>query len=152
MAPILPHTADEAWRALHRIEASDTDQSVHLTNLPETFGTRADAAWSTAIAMRESALRELEQVRSTGDLDNPLDAGLVVPDPEGVVARFDPVDLADLVGVSRIRADCGATKVRVEDLRSEPRCERSWKRDGTVRQRSDGGMLSDRDAQAVGVS
>ena len=39
----------------------------------------------------------------------------------------------------------------VEDLRSEPRCERSWRRDGTVRQRSDGGMLSDRDAAAVGV-
>jgi isoleucyl-tRNA synthetase len=39
----------------------------------------------------------------------------------------------------------------VRDLRSEPRCERSWKRDGTVRARSDGGMLSDRDALAVGV-
>ena len=39
----------------------------------------------------------------------------------------------------------------VLDLRAEPRCERSWKRDGTVKQRSDGGMLSDRDAVAVGV-
>ena len=37
------------------------------------------------------------------------------------------------------------------DLRGEPRCERSWKRDRTVRQRSDGGWLSDRDAAAVGV-
>ena len=34
----------------------------------------------------------------------------------------------------------------------EPRCERSWRRDGTVRQRSDGGWLSDRDAEAVGVA
>jgi hypothetical protein len=40
----------------------------------------------------------------------------------------------------------------VQDLREEPRCERSRKRDGTVRQRSDGGLLSDRDAAAVGVS
>ena len=42
--------------------------------------------------------------------------------------------------------------VRVVDLRGEPRCERSWKRDGTVRERTDGGLLSDRDAAVVGVS
>ena len=40
---------------------------------------------------------------------------------------------------------------RVVDLREEPRCERSRKRDGTVKQRADGGLLSDRDAMAVGV-
>jgi isoleucyl-tRNA synthetase len=39
----------------------------------------------------------------------------------------------------------------VIDLRGEPRCERSWKRDATVRLRGDGGWLSDRDAAAVGV-
>jgi len=41
--------------------------------------------------------------------------------------------------------------VSVQDLRDEPRCERSWKRDGTVRERSDGGLLSDRDAAALGL-
>ena len=41
--------------------------------------------------------------------------------------------------------------IEVIDLSDEPRCERSWKRDGTVKQRSDGGMLSDRDAAALGV-
>jgi isoleucyl-tRNA synthetase len=42
--------------------------------------------------------------------------------------------------------------IEVVDLRGEPRCDRSWKRDGTVRARSDGGMLSDRDAEAVGLA
>jgi hypothetical protein len=43
----------------------------------------------------------------------------------------------------------------VIDLRDQPRCERSWKRDATVRERSmpgadfDGAVLSDRDARAV---
>ena len=41
--------------------------------------------------------------------------------------------------------------ISIDDLRGEPRCERSWKRDGTVKQRSDGGMLTDRDARAVGI-
>jgi isoleucyl-tRNA synthetase len=55
-----------------------------------------------------------------------------------------------MLGVSRVKF-AAAGEVTVNDLREEPRCERSWKRDGTVKQRSDGGMLSDRDAQAVGV-
>jgi len=38
------------------------------------------------------------------------------------------------------------------DLRDQPRCERSWKRTPDVRERSDGSVLSDRDAAAVGVA
>src|SRR4051812_44880454 len=82
----------------------------------------------------------------------PMDFGVVLPDSEGVLSRFDPVDLADLLGVSLVRVDAGAREVVVEDRRGEMQCERSWKRDGTVRKRSDGGVLSDRDADAVGVS
>ena len=74
----------------------------------------------------------------------------MLPDPDGVLAAFAD-DLADVLGVSRVQFD-GSDEVAVVDLTSEPRCERSWKRDGTVRERSDGGMLSDRDAAAVGVS
>ena len=61
-------------------------------------------------------------------------------------------ELADLCGVSRFAIEEGAEReIRIVDLREEPRCERCWKRDGTVRERSDGGMLSDRDAVVVGV-
>jgi isoleucyl-tRNA synthetase len=80
-----------------------------------------------------------------------MDVGVVLPDPDGILARFDLVDLADLLGVSLVRLDKSATEVRVEDRRNEPQCERSWKRDGTVKRRADGGMLTDRDAEAVGV-
>jgi isoleucyl-tRNA synthetase len=103
------------------------------------------------MAVRDVALVALERTKGDGMIENPLDAGVVLPDPDGVLARFEGVDLADLLGVSRVRVDSGASEIVVEDLRSEPRCERSWKRDGTVRLRSDGGMLSDRDAEAVGV-
>jgi len=70
------------------------------------------------------------------------------------VERLRPFleDLVDLAGVSRFSLAQGdGVSVEVLDLRDEPRCERSWKRDGTVRERSDGGMLSDRDAAVVGV-
>lgn len=148
LAPILPHTADEAYRSL----LGDDDACVHLETLAGPFGAPRDAGWSAVMTARDAALRAMEAVRARGEVENPLDFGVVLPDPDGVLARFDPVDLADLLGVSRVRVDASASEVIAEDLRGEPRCERSWKRDGTVRERSDGGMLSDRDAEAVSVA
>lgn len=72
--------------------------------------------------------------------------------------RLGEQDLADLFGVSRVSVEPGDTiDVRVIDLRSEPRCERSWKRDATVRMRAAANglpatTLSDRDADAVGMT
>lgn len=160
LAPILPHTADEAWRALQGVEKPDEkpDLSVHLQTFPAQTGVEADGAWRAALAARDSALAALESAKklppegSASPVDNPLDAGVTLPDTDGSLARFDPRDLADLMGVSRIRLDPAAKMAWVVDLRAEARCERSWKRDGTVKRRSDGGMLSDRDAEAVGVS
>ncbi len=157
LAPILPHTADEAFRALHKSAPSDAETTVHLKEFGATFqshGLNVDAdGWARVMQTRTEALKALEAVRASGEgaIENPLDAGLALPDPDGTtLARFDPVDLADLLGVSRVTVDRSATEPRVIDLRNEPRCERSWKRDGTVKQRADGGWLSDRDAEAVG--
>jgi isoleucyl-tRNA synthetase len=145
LAPVLPHTADEAWRALN---GEGSRSVVFERHLPLAF--TAAAGWPAVFAAREAALKALEEAKAKG-IENPLDAGLVLPDPEGALKPF-AADLADLMGVSRVTLDPGAASVAVQDLREEPRCERSRKRDGTVRQRSDGGLLSDRDAAAVGVS
>jgi len=153
LAPVIPHTADEAWRALYKITGdNDPENCVQLKTFPDPYPVKADEGWKAVLLMRETALRALEAVRAKGEIENPLDAGLVLPDPEGVLAKFDPHDLADLLGVSRAPVDRAAKDVKVQDLRNEPRCERSWKRDTTVKKRSDGGTLSDRDAAAVGVS
>jgi isoleucyl-tRNA synthetase len=148
LAPILPHTADEAFRALWKSDG----RCVHLETFPrlaETVGPRAHAGWAKAIAVRGLASEALEKAKARG-IENPLDAGLVLPDPHGELAPFLP-ELPDLCGTSRVRLDPAAAAIAVEDLRAEPRCDRSWKRDGTVALRSDGGMLSARDAEAVGI-
>ena len=102
---------------------------------------------------REKALAGMEAGKKAIGVDNPLDMGLTLPDPTGELARFNTTDLADLLGVSQAGADRMAGEVKISDLRNEPRCERSWKRDGTVkpREKSNGAMLSDRDAEAVGA-
>jgi isoleucyl-tRNA synthetase len=155
LAPIMCHTADEAYRAMLGVEAGDQSVSVHLLEFPQPTGLHPDPRWREVIERRGIALAALEREKKALGLDNPLDAGLRLADPGEVLAHFDPVDLADLLGVSRVGiAPAGAgglPEITVLDLRSEPRCERSWKRDGTVKPRSDGGVLSDRDAAVLGL-
>ncbi|MEX2217226.1 MAG: isoleucine--tRNA ligase [Phycisphaerales bacterium] len=155
LAPIMPHTADEAFRALWRAAPGDP-LTVHTHPARPDSGVAADPAWARVIEVAAAARAALEKAkppREQGGLgvENPLDAGVVLPDTDGSLARFDPVDLADLLGVSQARPDPAAAAPAILDLRDQPRCDRSWKRDGTVKRRSDGGMLSDRDAAALGL-
>ncbi|GJQ30831.1 MAG: isoleucine--tRNA ligase [Phycisphaerae bacterium] len=151
LAPIMGHTADEAWRSLHRVPADDP-RSVHLETFHAGFGAMPDARWTAAHEALASARVALEQAKATQGVENPLDAGVILPDPRGELAAFDRADLTDLLGVSRVSIDPAAKAAMVQNLAHEPRCDRSWKRDGTVRQRSDGGWLSDRDAAALGIT
>jgi isoleucyl-tRNA synthetase len=152
LAPVLCHTADEAYRALWKADPKDAERCVHTQGFIKGFGVKADAAWPSVMETVARASKALEEAKGRLGVENPLDAGVVLPDPTGDLARFDPADLADLLGVSRTVRDANATEPTVLDLRAEPRCQRSWKRDGTVRPRSDGGVLSQRDAEAVGVA
>ncbi len=150
LAPMLPHSADEAFRALHE---GDGGACVHAeTFAGATLSRRDAAAWSVAMEVRERAQRAMEEAKGTLGVDSPLEMGVVLGDADGVLSKFDAADLADLLGVSRVRVERAAEGVRVEDLRGEPRCERSWKRDGTVKARENhgGAMLCERCAVALG--
>ena len=150
LTPVMCHTADEAYRSLHQIDPKDATQSVHLTAFPSPTGAKASGDWAAVMSMLEVAQKVLEQSRVEQGIDNPLDAGLKIVDADGVMCKFNMDDLADFCGVSRVETVTSG-ETTVTDLQEEPRCDRSWKRDGTVKLRSDGGMLSDRDALAVGV-
>jgi isoleucyl-tRNA synthetase len=165
MAPIMCHTADEAFRSLCKVGADDDRTCVHWERFPAPLGVSADPRWEVIFTLREAVLGALERTKdSKGErvLDpktgktriifDALDFGLVLPNPEGALSVFDVTDLADLLGVSQVALDPQATTIDVIDLRMQPQCERSWKRDGTVKQRSDGGWLSDRDAAALGLA
>ncbi|MEM9063960.1 MAG: isoleucine--tRNA ligase [Planctomycetota bacterium] len=147
LAPILCHTADEVFRTLR---PGDDAACVHLATLLDPTGVTPDTGWGAVIEARHHALGSLEKAKVEQGVENPLDAGIVLPDATGDLARFDLEDLADLCGVSR--ASLGGDAVEVQDLRDAPRCDRSRKRSESVRERSDGGMLCDRDADVVGVS
>ncbi len=152
LAPLLPHTAEEAWQALKGKDA----ECVHLLQFPQSnnYFYCADG-WPQILDGRNRWLKALEDYRQAADIDNPLDCGLSVP-ANNVLREFDTQDLADLCGVSRFIFADAAEAITVNDLRDEPRCERSWKRDGTVKAYDvpelGECLLSVRDAEAVGVA
>jgi isoleucyl-tRNA synthetase len=155
IAPILVHTAEEAWLAL-RGEDMDSETSVHLEELPAEFDHPADDRWNTVMEFRGQVLKSLETAKA-GDpeLKNPLDAGIRAVVSARMLKALEPfrAELSDLCGVSRLNLEEGAeTAIEVVNLKDQPRCERSWRRDETVKLRSDGGWLSDRDAEVLGLA
>lgn len=151
LAPILVTTADEAYRCLG--QKQEEGKSVHLTEFPSVEDIEMDNAWNEIFDIRSRCMKQLEEAKSHG-ISNPLDAGIQVSlstDLLNIIKPYEP-ELADLCGVSRFSIHNGnALKIEVNDLTAEARCERSWKRDETVKERADGGMLCDRDAEVLGI-
>jgi isoleucyl-tRNA synthetase len=156
LAPIIVHTAEDAYMCLHKKSIDSATDSVHLLPFPEPPRVSVGEEWEIVMGIRDRVLKALEVAKEEKGILNPLDAGIeVVLVEKEYVSRLSPYrdDMVDLCGVSRLEIKGGRKgKIVVKDLRGEPRCERSWKRDGTVKLRSDGGMLSDRDAMVIGVS
>lgn len=152
LAPVLVHTSFEAYRSLRRDEGAN----VHLETFPRPEKSEADAAWNEVMDVRKLCLKALEDARAQGEggISNPLDAAVFVEaerDLHGRIKNFEE-ELEDLCGVSRFEIVSGEkTRVSLVDLSSEPRCERSWKRGKSVRERANGRFLSDRDAHALGL-
>jgi len=148
LAPILVHTADEAYLSL------TGKADIHIQDFPLIENIDLDSSWNEIIEIREKSLKKLEEAKERG-ISNPLDAGIIINLEKSIYVKLKPYeeDLADLCGVSRFNIENGdGLNISVYDLSDKLRCERSWKRDETVKERTNGGILSDRDAEALGVS
>jgi len=157
IAPILVHTAEEAFLSL-RGENESSKSTVHLSEFSKTGDSKlCDDRWAEVMEIRDRVLKKLEEAKEAQGISHAMDAGIEIKTSSDQCKDLLDFadDLNDLCNVSRFKFSDGGDSespiVVVQDLRDEPRCERSWKRDGTVRERSDGGMLTDRDAAVVGV-
>ncbi|MCY4046857.1 MAG: class I tRNA ligase family protein, partial [Candidatus Dadabacteria bacterium] len=154
-APILVHTAEEAYKSL---PGKEKTESVHMTSFPEGGGKIVETnkevkimdEWSeTVLPFKEKCLIQLERAKEEGKPSNPLDAEIRAN--RGSYDTFFSKELADLIGVSRVTFEDGDIDISVTDLTDQPKCNRCWKRAETAKIRSDGGTLCDRCADAVGV-
>lgn len=145
LTPFTPYLASELLDQLPL-----PDKPVNVLGGGEKFN--PVSAWRLIMnSLRPKVMQALQE----SGVKNPLDAGVKVFYNSGQEYLLNlKEDLVDLFGMSRIefeRHEETEFKAEVLDLSNEPRCERSWKRDGTVKVRSNGDLLSDRDAQVIGV-
>ena len=179
LAPILPHTAEEAWEHIpHR--PKDEPASVHLALLPDldpevvrvAEGPPVDGlppgdvlanpawVWERLMDIRGDVLVKLEALRNSG-VKNPLDAEVLLQvrpgTPEALLVRNHLGDLEDMLGVGFARVEEAASlsegrtySAEVLDSRERyGRCARCWKRRPDVGSDKDYPDLSARDAAAV---
>ncbi|MBS3733616.1 MAG: isoleucine--tRNA ligase [Phycisphaerae bacterium] len=133
LAPILPHTAEEAWKLVPFRAAGEPD-SVHLADLPTFDAGLLDAAeelrpvnpdiaqfsadhleagpqwiWDRLLDLRQAGLAKLEALRETG-VKNPLDAEAVfrVAPGNDAAKHFCETyrgELEDMLGVGHARIE-----------------------------------------------
>ena len=77
LAPVLAHTAEEAWQELRKKER-DLPESVHLAEWPKPMDQCVDRdldrRWEKMLAIRSDVLRELEKARVAGLIGSALEA------------------------------------------------------------------------------
>jgi isoleucyl-tRNA synthetase len=96
LAPVLPFTADEAWRARF-----GEDECVHLAQFPpvpaEWRDDALDAGWAEIRAVRKLANTQLEEARRSGDIASSLQACISITLAVDAPIALQSVDWAELL-------------------------------------------------------
>ena len=133
MAPVLPHTADEAWEFVPAVET----KSIFLTDLPETVevseeGLALIEKWNAFLTFRDDVLKALEEARVEKLVGKTLEAKLLLAPKEETKALLGTIDhLEQLLQVSQLEfvetADkmYETTGITVQKADGE-KCERCW--------------------------
>jgi isoleucyl-tRNA synthetase len=142
LAPILSFTCEEVWQHLPKVP--DRLDSVHLAEFPATADILGDKSvvaqdaqqqqdWTTLLAVREQAMKALEEERNSKRIGKSLEAQLLITaaDPAySVLARFKD-QLRYLFIVSAVTlaqgSGNGSGGVHVEVKKADgAKCDRCW--------------------------
>ncbi|UCE47666.1 MAG: isoleucine--tRNA ligase, partial [Phycisphaerales bacterium] len=132
LAPILAHTAEEAWAAM-KIKAEDAD-SVHLALMPKVDESidyeRAEPRWQKLMGLRDEVLRVLEGLRQEKKIASNQQACVTI--------NCEDADAALLreFGLDQFAALCIASEVKLQPTVGETtasaqksphsKCQRCW--------------------------
>ena len=142
LAPILSFTCEEVWQHLPKV--ADRLESVHLAEFPDTAEILGDKSvpeqdaqqqqdWTTLLAVREQAMKALEEERNSKRIGKSLEAQLVITAADSaysVLARFKD-QLRYLFIVSAVTlvqgSGNGSGGVHVEVKKADgAKCDRCW--------------------------
>jgi isoleucyl-tRNA synthetase len=133
LAPVLVHTAEEAWAAM-QYNSADLE-SVHLATMPqvdESIDTaEAEQQWEKIMSLRDEVLKVLEELRRTKQINSNQEASVKITTADGEIVNllndFGTCQFAALCIVSEVTLEKGQgdTKIRAEKS-SYPKCQRCW--------------------------
>jgi isoleucyl-tRNA synthetase len=139
LAPILSFTAEEVWSFLPGVR----NESVLLNEwhrFPAGAERTADIDWPALIALKAEVARELERLRSAGEIGAPLEAEVAIFAPDGQAARYAALhdELRFLLITSQARVvetdapPADAVQTQAEGVwievkpTAQPKCVRCW--------------------------
>jgi isoleucyl-tRNA synthetase len=130
MAPVVPFTADEAWRDLRKINPA-LPESVHLALFPEVDAAWQDATlraeWESILDLRDAVNKALEDARNAGAIGKPLEARVTLRTAEPLAIFNDTGALREALNVSEIEI---APNEEGPDIEVGPaqgaKCPRCW--------------------------
>jgi isoleucyl-tRNA synthetase len=133
LAPILVHTAEEAWSAM-KFKPQDAE-SVHLADMPkldESIDYKSDEQkWQKIMELRDEALRVLEALRREQIIGSNQQATVTISCTDDEV-----IDLLNELGLENFAALCIVSEVKLEKADGEfkveaqkstnNKCQRCW--------------------------
>jgi len=132
LAPILVHTAEEAWSVLN--EGSSDSSSVHLATLPDVDSSidwqAEQARWDRLMGLRDEVLRALEGLRQGKEIASNQEAAVSIActDEDGqLIEAYGREQFAALCIVSTIALVPDATTTTINAQKSPAlKCQRCW--------------------------
>jgi len=132
LAPVLAHTAEEAWSAM-KYKSEDVE-SVHLAAMPKIDDSvdwqSEEAKWEKIMALRDEVLRELEGLRQAQKIASNQEAAVSITadDKEliSLINDFGVEAFAALCIVSEVNLQSGTKLKIVADKSSHTKCRRCW--------------------------
>jgi isoleucyl-tRNA synthetase len=156
LAPVLAHTAEEAWEAMeHKSQAVG---SVHLASMPTADAAINPAAneakWDKVMALRDEVLKALEPLRKAQTIGSNQEASVqIVTDDDDLLAIVKDMGtavLASLCIVSEVTIEKGDRLAVTAGKCAYGKCERCWNYWPSVGEHADQPDLCSRCAAVVG--
>ena len=132
LAPVLAHTAEEAWAAMKH--KSQDVESVHLAIMPkvdESIDWQGEQAkWDKVMALRDEVLRVLEGLRQAQNIASNQEATVnITSNDDELISLINVFGLdafAALCIVSEVKLQPGPELKAVADKSSHAKCQRCW--------------------------
>ena len=133
LAPVLVHTAEEAWQTMKF--KSENFESIHLAHMPKPDDSinckDHEPKWARIMSLRDDVLKILEKLRQDQRIKSNQEAGVTIHCKEEnlakILADFGLDQFAALCIVSEVKVETGAAETKITAGKSShQKCQRCW--------------------------